>query len=510
MVGESATAELRSGLRWHHPPDLLVALGLAALTAALRWPFRATVLTHWDSVQYALGLYDFDLSKHTPQPPGSPFYVLLGRAASALTGDATAAFVVIAILTSAAAVGCGYLYTSEAFGRRAALLMAGVLATQPAFWYYGAAGNSWTNLALLSLLVGMCCFSLFRGQRGMVWPSALIIGLASGFRLDVLVFMGPLWLWTLAIAEPSNWRRLGAVGLVGACVASWAIPVLASVGGPGAWLNNYTAMFVPVSGRSYPLVSLAQQTAMLWGFGLLSVGPIVGLTLVSAPRRATRLVLCARSRNAMRFTAVWVVPSFLFLWLTDTTEAGHNLLFLCGLLPLVAALASRAVSGRVMLLGGAAIVFIQSAIFLFAIPRTQPPFAWTVNSILLGFTAPALREQQDTLRSTVSVVREHFDPSDTEILTLDGQDVFRFAMYYLPEFTVVRLPEGGYGAMRARGLQPLPSSEPPCANGRVNSVWIVWATTPRQREPQGAIAVPLLSQHQGTRWRVLATASCSE
>jgi hypothetical protein len=489
---------------------VFLALSLAALTVVLRWPFRTALLSHWDSVQYALGLHEFNLLHHTPQPPGSPFYILLGRAVSAIVGDDARAFVTISLITSAAAVACGYLYTTYAFGRRAGLLLAAALATQPAFWYYGASGNSWTNLALLSLLVGGCCLGLYRGERRLVWPSAAIIGLASGFRLDVSVFMGPLWLWTLRKAEPCVGRQLAAVALAAACVAAWAVPVVASVGGLMAWLDNYTSMFVPVPGRSDAVVSFAQQTALLWGGAIVAVGPLVGVALATAPCRTGWLVRHALGRDMVRFTATWVLPSFLFLWLTDTTENGHNLLFVCGLLPLVAGLVARAVQDRVLLVGGICVAAVQAGIFLLATPRTQPPFAWTANSILLGFTAPALREQQETLRNAIGVVRARFDPSTTEILTLAGQDVYRFAMYYLPEFTVTRMPEGGHGPMRARNWRPLPEVEPACSSGQVQTAWIVWATTPRAQWPEAAIEVPLPNQSEGTRWRVWVSPACSQ
>jgi hypothetical protein len=288
------------------------------------------------------------------------------------------------------------------------------------------------------------------------------------------------------------------------------VPVLASVGGLTPWLDNYTAMFVPVPGRPDALVSFAQQTALLWGGAILAVGPLVGIALASAPRRMWQQVLHAPCGDMVRFTAVWVVPSFLFLWLNDTTEAGHNLLFICALLPLVASMVARAVSGRALLVGGICVAVLQAAVFLFGTPRIQPPFAWTANSLLLGFTAPALHEQQETLRNTIAVVRERFDPSSTEIMTLAGQDVYRFAMYYLPEFTATRMPEGGRASLRARNWQPVPEVDGgACSSRPAQTAWIVWATTPRAQRPEAADDVPLPGQQEGTRWRVWASPACT-
>ena len=54
-------------------------------------PRRRAYLASWDAVQYALGLVDFDVTRHQPHPPGSILYVGAGRLLLALTGDAQTA-----------------------------------------------------------------------------------------------------------------------------------------------------------------------------------------------------------------------------------------------------------------------------------------------------------------------------------------------------------------------------------------------------------------------------------
>jgi len=66
-------------------PTYLLLLAIA--TVLLRLPFLTPRLAHWDAVNYALGLHDFNVAAHQPHPPGSPYFILLGRAALALTGD---------------------------------------------------------------------------------------------------------------------------------------------------------------------------------------------------------------------------------------------------------------------------------------------------------------------------------------------------------------------------------------------------------------------------------------
>src|SRR3979409_1433137 len=68
---------------------------LAFGTGASRLPFLTPRLAHWDAVNYALALHDFNVAAHQPHPPGSPYFILLGRAALALVGDDNAALILV-------------------------------------------------------------------------------------------------------------------------------------------------------------------------------------------------------------------------------------------------------------------------------------------------------------------------------------------------------------------------------------------------------------------------------
>jgi hypothetical protein len=56
-----------------------LALGLLFLAAHL--PFLAPDLEDIDSLNFALGLRDFDPSLHQPHPPGYPVFIALGKLA---------------------------------------------------------------------------------------------------------------------------------------------------------------------------------------------------------------------------------------------------------------------------------------------------------------------------------------------------------------------------------------------------------------------------------------------
>ena len=71
------------------PRRALAALALIFALAHL--PFLAASLEDIDSVNFALGVRDFDVATHRPHPPGYPVYIALGKAAKAITGVASTA-----------------------------------------------------------------------------------------------------------------------------------------------------------------------------------------------------------------------------------------------------------------------------------------------------------------------------------------------------------------------------------------------------------------------------------
>jgi hypothetical protein len=466
----------------------VLAVALASITVLLRLPFQTELLSHRDEVQYALGLHHFDVVAHQPHPPGSPFYMLFGRAAFVLTGDEHQAFVLLAMLASAAAVVAEYRLTCLAFGRRAGLLAAAALATQPIFWAYGAAGSAWTVLALLATVTGTCCLLLLRGERRAAIPSALVIGLASGFRPDVTVFMGPLWLWSLWRAESRLARRALCVVLGALCVLVWVAPVAWLSGGLDRWLYAYVQLFMgPPTEWNARLRGFAVNTLIVWGITLVVIGPLVVLGIIAAGW--SRMVAVTRSPENQRlllFSALWTGPVFVFLWAFDATEAGHNLLYLGGLIMLAAGLAARATTVPWKLaIGGALLVAAQVLVFLLASPRTENPFAYPANSILLNFTAPALRQQDVALEASLAAIRADFDPSDTTIITLSFQDLDQYASFYLTDYPMLRLNvDAGPGSARlsTRGQSltlPPPTNQPSTClldGTERNLVWLLRPT----------------------------------
>jgi 4-amino-4-deoxy-L-arabinose transferase-like glycosyltransferase len=469
---------------------VLLVSALAIGTLASRVPLLAPRLAHWDAVNYALGLHAFDVAAHQPHPPGSPYFILLGRAALAVLGDDNASLQSISVLASIGAVLAEYALARVLFGKQAAVLAALLLLTQPVFWGYGTTASAWTLLALLSICIALVAALLVRGHRRLVYPSALLLGFASGFRAAAAVFLAPLWLWSVSRARPGRILAPLAVALAAACALVWLIPVSASAGGAVVWSERLLALLPAADGASPAEArQLAANTAIAFGTLAFTLGPALVLSFLLDRQRANGWLRSTLRSQTGVFLALWILPAFTFLWLVDSTEPGHDLVFVGALTALGAGLLVYT-SPRWHLLSGVILAGLQAAVFLFAAPQANRPFAWTINSMLLNVTAPGLLQQQASLDATLRTIQTNFDPRETLVITLLGQDPYRFLMYYLPDYRVVRLDPSNHSLLTAHGGSQGNWIE---LNGCLvdpaqvrNAVWVLATPTEPGTVPEGA------------------------
>src|SRR3972149_1070502 len=138
------------------------------------------------------------------------------------------AMVLVSMALSAAAVAATYWAGSRLFSRSVGLAAALLLLTSVTFWTYGAVALAYPALALAgALALGLTAPPPMRPSAALVM--SLLLGLASGFRPDLLLWLSPLWAWTLL---RSGWRSaVPAAALAFALVLGWLVPTMVLSGG---------------------------------------------------------------------------------------------------------------------------------------------------------------------------------------------------------------------------------------------------------------------------------------
>ena len=176
---------------------------------------------------------------------GYIFYVAVAAALRVFTRDSNAALVIVSIVASALTAAAVYLLCRRYADRALAIVVSLGAASAPLAWTYGEVAMPYALLGLLSVVLA----GALRDARSRPWPAALIVsaglGLAAGFRQDVLLLLGPLWLWMLlarpmARARALRRRRRDRVSRV-------VRPERAAVGRPGRVLASLGGQATRVS-----------------------------------------------------------------------------------------------------------------------------------------------------------------------------------------------------------------------------------------------------------------------
>jgi hypothetical protein len=392
-------------------------------TFLLRVPFPSKWLWAWDSVLYARAIDDLSIGsggplEQRPHPPGYVFYVLAGRGLTVLFGDANTALVALSVLAGVLTVLVGYVIAYGFAGRIAGLAAGAALIADPVLWHASVIAYPYVLLALLSGVVGLALWRARDGTRRAFVLASLVFGLALGFRQDLALHVGVLW---LIVAASRGWRDAlaGGVAAAGASVL-WLVPSAIASGGPVRYLVLVWAQALGASGlEADPLRAIASNAELAMvglRWQLLWLWPLVA---------GGAVLLLRERRDAAAFLAAWIVPSGLALTLLHTGEVGYTLALAVPLAALVGVVAQRVarLPSRPLALAGTATVAALVALL--------------GTTFLVGggrFSARAVERHDAILETQVAYIRGNFAPSGTVLI---GEANYMHAVRYLPEYAAV-------------------------------------------------------------------------
>jgi hypothetical protein len=222
----------------------LSSLWIVIFTLLSRVPFMAQMPYGLDSVQYVLGTLKYDVRLHQPHPPGYFLFVMAGRLGTLLFEDPNRCFVVLNVLFGAACVWIVFHLGRALFDRASGIAGACLLATSPTFWFHGEVALSNMLDCLLVSGLALLCWRTLRGCRHSSYLAALVLGLAGGVRQNTLVFMLPLFLFSI---RKAGIRRIAlSIAALITVIAAWYFPMVHLSGGLTAyqaalrdhWLNS--------------------------------------------------------------------------------------------------------------------------------------------------------------------------------------------------------------------------------------------------------------------------------
>jgi hypothetical protein len=418
-------------------------IAVFALLLLSRIPAMATYLSI-DNVNLALSLERFDPRVHQPQPPGYPFFVLLGRIVNLFFHNAERTFVVISLLVSALCLPAAFVLGKRMFSQWAGAAAVLLLLVNPVFWHSSLDGPLRPHLALFSLLTAYCCWRCWNGEKRFALWGAVALGIGSGFRPDLVAFLFPLWLISSWVGTKSVRTILQSAGVLAAIGAVWVAALIFAMGGLQTFLKimlDYTV------DQSRPESIVFGSSILAW---IRQVNRLVvwnGLAIVTW---IWAVPFYFRRRDSLPqggqwvFFFIWLVPGLIVQALVHIGAPGHTLFSVAALCVLGGYFLSL-VPARDTVLGAAlvlnAMLFLDFILLPADATAAAHPAPSIKNAMLFGTFESSIgmvRSLDEVTRISLKEIRE-FTAKDrpSVVITTDanGDQWFmhwQIARYYLP------------------------------------------------------------------------------
>ncbi len=217
--------------RWW--PELVLLLLYAVLLLVLRPPDPF----EWDEVLYLRALDHYDVSIHSPHPPGAPAYVAAGWLLRLVVRSGQIAYQLLSVLAGLASLVLLWRLAYRELPRRGAALAATVvLAIMPGFLFYANVGM--TDVPAIAGTLGTILVALYAlDEPRLLWAASLSGAVTLAIRPNMLLALAPAGLYLLVAAvRRREWRRLGIALAVGVAVslAFW-LPAILLTGWESYW-----------------------------------------------------------------------------------------------------------------------------------------------------------------------------------------------------------------------------------------------------------------------------------
>jgi hypothetical protein len=379
-------------------------------------PFLANSLEDIDSVNFALGVRDFDVAAHRPHPPGYPVYIFLGKTAAAIIGlgggasQSTVearALAVVSLLGGLLSIACLYVVfaamsASTRLGLDAApdgqagrgvldipaFAATAVTVSCPLFWDLAVRPMSDVPGLALALAAQACLMvawwrqapgpggdrRLTAGQMSasgrMIVIGAFLAAFSIGLRSQTVWYTLPLLLLVLAdrIGRGAAGAMLGGGIMFVIGGLAWGIPLLIASGG----LNSYLAALGTQAGEDFAGGEMLYATpnARALAVALLRTFvypwdslPLAAIVLVLAAAGVVQLLW--RDRRSFAAVVALAGPYLIFhLAFQDTSYVRYAL----PIVPVIGFLAIRGVT----LASEKPVPFVAAAISIAAVAIATP------------------------------------------------------------------------------------------------------------------------------------------
>lgn len=422
--------------------DWILASGLFLLALITRIPFANRLLFHSDSVRFALAMEHFDVAQMRPHAPGYILYVAAAKLADLFIHDPRVSLVGVSILTGALAIPILYFLAAKMFGRSTALISSLLLLSSPLFWFNSEMPLTYALEGLFALLFVYACYRLLFGERRWLLISAVLLGLATGVRPNIIILLFPLWLY--ALTKYSLRNILSSFFVFGLTCLAWFAPLVILTGGWVKYLSALNAQYkmVVLYPASY-FFQIKVRTIIFMKFMLYSL-TLGLLPMIYDFGRFFRISSVVKDVR-LKFLLIWIVPAVLFYIGVNIWNPGQVLVILPPLMIFMAESVKRLAKDKeeglrkIAAARSSDIFKVLKSIFSYkALLPVAVSILLFVNLyiFLFGHTQvsyAAIKNEESDLTELIRWTKENTSPGKTMILALFQNTQ---AGYYLPDYFI--------------------------------------------------------------------------
>lgn len=420
---------------WTGSGKLWVAILLCLFGIVTRIPFRAEILHHWDSVNFALALDQFDVRLHQPHPPGTfVIYVMLGRLLNVFLKDPNASLVWLSVLMSGLGTAALFLLSEELFDRKVSLTTALLAVSSPLIWFHGEVALSYTLEFFWVPIVVILCYRLQTRSWWAVLASALAIGIAGGVRPNTPVFLFPLWAVGVLLHRYPVKKIVVALLVMGVGVLIWAVPMVLMSGGLAEYLEVMQWWQSQHTEESASLAGIAENVIRFGVYAIYALGLGLVPLVLGAIAHLSGIVRSLKRDWRAQTLGLWVLPAATYFIVIHLRQPGHTFtiqpaLLLCAGLSIVSLSRGGASFHWKLWSSLTAVLVVVNALFFLIGPTTL------FGDTRMLFTTPswnAVRDYDAYVTVRLDAIRHAFSPDTTAVLA-SGRN-FRLPDYYLSDF----------------------------------------------------------------------------
>jgi len=188
----------------------------------------------YDSINFALGLHDYDPALLQPHFPGYPVYILISHGFYALFHDDVLALVLPNALFGSFLVYPLFTLTRKLFSEWVATATIVLYLINPLCWIQAERPVSdMTGMFFLVLSSSHLCSFYHEKRKYLLFFGSLLLGITMGVRPSYFPFF-VLWLWVMYIAarNTNHFKGNTGYGIIGLAVGlcMWLIPYMLFIG----------------------------------------------------------------------------------------------------------------------------------------------------------------------------------------------------------------------------------------------------------------------------------------